>query len=100
MNILLEQNKEIQTELERTQKLLDNKKLSKPLIAKITILNDKLLDISSTLTKLNIDIKLDNKIILNESELDYLNTEKESNKLIAKIMPALAVLSLTENFML
>ena len=95
MNILLDQNKEIQKQLEEVKTSLDNKQyLGEPIIKKISIINDKLLDISNTLQKLNINIKKQNQIQLTEEELDYVDNERKSNELISKIMPILTLLSI------
>lgn len=97
MNILIKQHNEILIEMKKSEKLLENKNMSEIIIQKIAILNDKLLDISSSLNKLNIALKLDNKIELTEKEKDYIDHDKKSNKLIAEILPALTILSLSEN---
>ena len=94
MNILIEQNNEIKKHLIETEKIVRDIKLTKPIINKIKIINDQLLEISKTLTNLNINIKKNNQIILNKEEQEYLDCEKKSNILIAKIMPTLAIFSL------
>lgn len=94
MNILIEQANEIKKKLEDTKILIDNQKLSKPFIEKIGIVNDKLLEVSSTLEKLNINLKKNFDIKLNESELDYIENEKKSNEIISCIMPFITILSM------
>lgn len=94
MNILIKQSIEVKDQLEETQTLLENKKMTEPIINRIKIINDKLLDISKTLTELNINIKNNNQIKLTKEEEDYLECDKNSNLLLTKIMPALTILSL------
>lgn len=95
MDILISQNKEIQIQLDKTKELLDNSNhIQKPIIDKISIINKKLLDISETLTKLNIDIKKKNKITLTKEEKEYIENDRQSDQLLANIMPALSLLSL------
>ena len=96
MNILLQQNSEIKEQLLITNDLIKEKELNQNIIHKIKIINDKLLEISQTLTKLNIDIKLDNNILLNNDEKQYLKDDQKSNEYIAKILPALTLFCLND----
>lgn len=97
MNILLEQNEEIQKELETTKKLLQNYYISNNLCKKIKIINDKLLEVTESLVKINVNIKSKKKIQLTKEEKEYLQQEKKSNEIISKLMPALTILSLSNN---
>lgn len=97
MDILIQQTEEIKQQLEISMQLLNNTAINSIISQKIGIINDKLLEISATLTKLNINIKLDNQILLTNEETEYLDNEKKTNKLITKVMPALAVFSLIDN---
>ena len=94
MDIIIQHNKEIHTQLVDIQTNIENKKLSKPIIEKIGLVNSKLLEISEKLSKLNIQIKKDLNINLEEKEIEYLRIEKQSNELISNIMPFITLLSL------
>ena len=97
MNILIEQNKEIQRELETTKELLQNHYISNNLCKKIKIINDKLLEVTESLVKINVNIKSKKKIDLTRDEKEYLQQEKKSNEIISQLMPALTILTLTNN---
>ena len=94
MNILIDQTEEIKKQLQNTKQLIDSKKLSQHLIKKIGIINDKLLDISNILEKLNINLKKNYDIKLDQNDLDYLENEKKSNQIISHLMPFLTVMTL------
>lgn len=97
MDYLINQHNKILLQLEELNQISKDKKLNKNTIKKIGIINDKLVNISDTLTNLNINLKLDNQIKLTDSERDHLKCEKDSNNLIGRIMPALALLSIGDN---
>lgn len=94
MDNVINKNKEVLSQLEELDLLIDKNYVHQNTINKINIIFDKLNDISDTLTNLNINLKLDNQIELTGSEREYLKCEKDSNNLIGRIMPALALLSL------
>lgn len=94
MNILIEKNKEIKKLLDITNKLLENTKISSNMTERIKIIYEQLIDIEEKLKHLNINLKNNNDIDLNDDEKGYLETEKKSNELLSKIMPALVLLSI------
>ena len=95
MDIIIKHNNEINNTLKEIQTNLKNTHISKSISDKLAIVNKHFLEISETLNKLNINIKNNNQIELSEKEKEFLNTEKESNELISKIMPLLTVIALS-----
>lgn len=96
MNILIDQTKDILSQLEETNQLIDDK-LDENGIEKIRIINDELVDISDKLIRLNINLRNGNNIELSNKEKEYLKCEKNSNELISQVMPALILLSMNKN---
>ena len=95
MDIIIKHNNEINDTLKELQTNLKNTHISKPISDKLLIVNKKFLEISETLHRLNINIKKNNQIELTEKEKEFLDTDKESNELISKIMPLLTVIALS-----
>jgi len=96
MDILISQNNEILSHLNETKQLIEDKEIGKNVVDKLKIVNDILVDVTSTLTKLNINLKLSNEVELTNEEKDYLKCEKDSNKLLSQVMPALIILSINQ----
>ena len=94
MNLLISQNNKILSQLKETERLLEDKEIGQNVITKLKMVDDVLEDISSTLKKLNINLKRGNEIELTNEERDFLKCEKDSNKLLSQVMPALVILSL------
>ena len=94
MDIIIQHNKDIQNQLTELDQHINNRKLTKPIINKLKIANDKLLEVSEILTKLNINMKQKSLIQLDDKEKEYLQMEKDTNELISKIMPIMTVLAL------
>ena len=94
MNLLISQNNKILSQLKETERLLEDKEIGQNVITKLKMVDDVLEDISSTLKKLNINLKRGNEIELTNEERDFLKCEKDSNKLLSQVMPALIILSI------
>ena len=94
MNLLISQNNKILSQLKETERLLEDKEIGQNVITKLKMVDDVLEDVSSTLKKLNINLKRGNEIELTNEERDFLKCEKDSNKLLSQVMPALVILSL------
>ena len=97
MNILIDINKKILSQLEELEQIICDKEIYKSSIKKIEIVYDDLSNISDTLTNLNLNVKLDNHVELTDDDKEYLKNQKKTNQLIAKIMPAMVLLSMQQD---
>ena len=94
MDILIDENKKILEHLNNTEKILSTIEINDNISNKIKIIYETLIDVTSSLNKLNINLKNHNLIELSTIEQEFLICEERSNKLITKLMPALIMASL------